>query len=346
LTRFHLEEGKRTRRADAFRVDSAAVKLPSFQILKANGIDVRAAVEGKGPLCILVHGFPESWYSYRHQIAPLVEAGYRVCVPDVRGYGGSDKPDAIFDYDMTHLTADVVGLIDALGEEQAILIGHDWGAPIVWTTSILHRKRIRAVVGLSVPHLGRGPMSVIELFKQIYKDRFFYQLYFQEPGVAEKELERDPKVTIRKMYYGCSGDASDAEQGAFSAKGPRDNLLADLTDPAVLPKWLTQEDVDYYAGEFAKNGFRGPLNRYRAQDKDWADHPQLSEEKVTQPALFVVGSRDPVLRFVPGVSLLDVMDHWYADLRGKVVVEGAGHWVQQERPEEVNRALLEFLRGI
>jgi pimeloyl-ACP methyl ester carboxylesterase len=318
----------------------------AFQTIETNGIRVRAVLEGEGPLCVLVHGWPESWYSWRHQIDPLVKAGYRVCVPDVRGYGGSDKPEAIEAYDLVSLTDDVVGIIDALGEQQAILIGHDWGAPIVWTTAIRYPDRVRAVVGMSVPHLGRGKAPSIELFREVYKGRFFYQLYFQEPGVAEKELEADPAKTIRCVYYSASGDISDEDRKAGRDKGPDATLLEGAVDPDPLPAWLSDEDVAYYAGEFERSGFRGPLNRYRNQERDWKLLPELSERKIEQPALFIAGTRDPVLSFVPGVKLSDLMDRWYTDLRGKVLIEGAGHWIQQERPAETNAALLDFLRAL
>lgn len=318
----------------------------SFRMIDTNGIRLRTVVEGSGPLCVLVHGWPESWYSWRHQIDPLVAAGYRVAVPDVRGYGGSDKPEAIEAYDLISITDDIAGLIDALGEEQAILIGHDWGAPIVWTTAIRYPTRVRAVVGLSVPHLGRGDRPVIDMLREIYKGRFFYQLYFQEPGVAEKELEADPAATIRKVYYSASGDISDAERKFGADKGTDAKMLDGLADPKPLPAWLTDEDVAYYAEQFKHSGFRGPLNRYRNQERDHALLPELGTKKVEQPALFIAGDRDPVLAFVPGMKLSDLMDPWYTDLRGKVFIPGAGHWVQQERPKEVNEALLGFLRAL
>ena len=322
------------------------MKQRAFQMLDSNGIRLRTVVEGQGPLCVLVHGWPESWYSWRHQIDPLIAAGYRVAVPDVRGYGGSDKPAALEAYDMVSLTDDVVGLIDALGERQAILIGHDWGAPIVWTTAVRYPQRVRAVVGMSVPHLGRGDRPVIDVLREINKGRFFYQVYFQQPGVAEKELEADVAATIRKVYYSASGDISSAQRGLGGNKGPDANLLDGLPDPKPLPAWLTEEDVAYYAEQFRHSGFAGPLNRYRNQERDHAMLPELSERKVEQPALFIAGERDPVLNFVPGVKLSDLMDPWYTDLRGKVLVPEAGHWVQQERPAAVNQALLSFLRSL
>jgi pimeloyl-ACP methyl ester carboxylesterase len=320
---------------------------PKFRHIETNGIRLRVVLEGSGPLCVLVHGWPESWYSWRHQIAPLVAAGYRVCVPDVRGYGGSDKPAEIEAYDMVRMTDDVLGLIDALGESTAILIGHDWGAPIVWTTAIRYPARVQAVIGLSVPHLGRGKRPSVEAFRERYAGRFFYQLYFQEPGVAERELEADPAATIRKLLYAASGDSNAQQERAFTAnKGPDATMLEGLSDPDPLPSWLTSEDVAYYASEFRSSGFRGPLNRYRNYERDFHALPELADAKITQPALFIVGEFDPVMSFKPGVRLSDLMDRWYTDLRGKIVLEGAGHWVQQERPAEVNQAMLTFLRGL
>ena len=318
----------------------------AFRMIDCGKVRLRTVIEGEGPLCVLVHGWPESWYSWRHQIAPLVAAGYRVAVPDVRGYGGSDRPEAIEAYDMISLTDDVVGLIDALGEKQAILIGHDWGAPIVWVTSIRYPERVRAVVGLSVPHLGRPDRPVTEIFRELYKDRFFYQLYFQEPGVAEQELEADPAASIRKIYYSASGDLSEEDRKFGANKQADARMLDGLVDPKPLPAWLTEEDVAYYAEQFRQAGFRGGLNRYRTQERDHALLPELSTRTIDRPALFIAGEGDPVLRFVPGVKLSDLMDRWYTDLRGKVLIPGAGHWVQQERPEEVNDALLSFLRGL
>ena len=317
---------------------------PDFRMVEANRLGFRVALAGEGPLVVLVHGWPESWYSWRHQIAALAGAGYRVAAPDVRGYGGSDKPDAIEAYAIKEMCADIAGLIAALGEDQAILVGHDWGAPIVWNTSLFHPERVRAVAGLSVPHLGRGPMPRIELFRQLYKGRFFYQLYFQEPGVAEAELEADVRTSLRKIYYMASGEAKGAGLTADKAADAR--LLDGLLDPDPFPAWLTPTDLDYYVGEFQRSGFRGPLNRYRTADLDFAQQAELVGRRVEQPAAFIAGSRDPVLRFVPGVDLIERMREQVADLRIVRLIEGAGHWVQQERPAEVNAALLEFLRSL
>src|SRR5262245_40202362 len=220
---------------------------PEFETVATNGIRLRVALAGKGPLVLLVHGWPESWYSWRQQIPMLAEAGYRVVAPDVRGYGGSDKPEAVEAYAIKEMCADVAGLIDALGETQAILIGHDWGAPIVWNTALFHPEKVRAVAGLSVPHLGRGSMPRVEFFRRTYKDRFFYQLYFQTPGVAEADLEADVRTSLRKVYYWASGEA-----GPWLDKPADATLLDGLPDPDPFPAWLQPADLDYYVGEFER----------------------------------------------------------------------------------------------
>ena len=317
---------------------------PDFQSIASNGIRLRVALCGKGPLVILVHGWPESWYSWRHQISALAAAGYRVAAPDVRGYGGSDKPAALEAYAIKEMCADVAGLVTALGETRAILIGHDWGAPIVWNTALFYPERVRAVVGLSVPHTGRGPAPRIQLFRKIYKDRFFYQIYFQTPGVAEAELEADVRTSLRKVYYWVSGEAIRAGIRPHQPAGGR--LLDGLLDPDPFPAWLTPADLDYYVGEFQGSGFRGPLNRYRTSELDFAQQAAVAEQRLEQPAAFIAGSLDPVLRFIPGVDLIDTMRGRMGDLRLVRLIEGAGHWVQQERPAEVNAALAEFLNRL
>lgn len=314
---------------------------PDLQTVKANGINLRVALQGDGPLVVLIHGWPESWYSWRHQTGPIAEAGFKVAAMDVRGYGGSDKPREIEAYDMISLTGDVAGLIGALGYEQAIVIGHDWGAPIAWQTSILHADRVSAVAGLSVPYTGRGQKPFIEVCKDIYKGRFFYQIYFQEPGVAEAELEADVRTALRKIYFMASGDAR--EQGLLVEKPADAKLLDGLPDPDPLPAWLSEAELDYYTEQFEAGGFRGPLNRYRNSERDWELLPQLATAKVTQPAAFIAGALDPVLSFIPGLDLVGLMSNTVADLRRCELIQGAGHWVQQEAPDQVNRILLSFL---
>jgi pimeloyl-ACP methyl ester carboxylesterase len=316
----------------------------NLQHLKTNGITLRAAVEGDGPLVILVHGWPELWYSWRHQIKPLAEAGYRVVAPDVRGYGGSDKPHAVEAYDMASIMADITGLIDAFGEDTATLVGHDWGAPIVWSTASLHEDRVNAVAGLSVPYRKRAPVSQIEIWKKLFAGKFFYQLYFQEEGVAEAEFEADVATALRKVYYSASGDAA----GAFaSTDRPADgNMLDPLIDPDPFPAWMTAHDLAYFAENFEAGGFRGPLNRYRNQTRDFNDLPKMGANPIRQPSCFIAGSNDVVRKFVAGVDPYESVGDMLPGLRFSKIIEGPGHWVQQEAPKEVTSALLEFLGSL
>lgn len=317
---------------------------PEFAMVQTNGIRLRVALAGKGPLVVMVHGWPESWYSWRHQITALAQAGYRVAAPDVRGYGGSDKPAAIEAYAIKDICADIAGLVEALGEQQAVLVGHDWGAPIVWNTSLFFPDKVRAVAGLSVPHTGRGPAPRIVLFRNLYKDRFFYQIYFQEPGVAEAEFEADVRTALRKIYYGASGEGRKAKTRADKPVDAK--YLDGLIDPDPFPAWLAPADIDYYVGEFERSGFRGPLNRYRTAELDFAQQESIAGHRIEQPAAFIAGSLDPVLNFVPGLDLIARMREQVSDLRLVRILDGAGHWVQQERPAEVNAALLEFLKTL
>lgn len=310
--------------------------------VETNGVKLKVAVEGDGPLVILVHGWPELWYSWRHQIPALAAAGWRVVAPDVRGYGGSDKPHAVEAYDMRTLAADVAGLIDAFGEEQAVLVGHDWGAPICWHTALLHPERVRAVAGLSVPFFPRGPVPPTQMYRALYGERFFYQLYFQEEGVAEAELEADVRTALRKIYYGASGDAEGPPlEGGDS--GPRTGLLDGRIDPDPFPAWMSEEDLDYFVAAFDASGFRGPLNRYRCLDRDWEELSELTGARIRQPSYFIAGSRDLVRNLVPGTDLYADPGARCTDFRGQTIVDGKGHWIQQEAPREVTEGLLGFL---
>ena len=246
---------------------------------------------------------------------------------------------------MTTMTEDIVGLIDALGERSAIVIGHDWGAPIAWHTAVLHPSRVDAVVGMSVPYLGRGgPVPPTQLLASVYKGRFFYISYFQQPGVAEAELEADVHDALAKIYFANSGDVTAPVRRALRARTPTSGYLEGMVVPEPLPDWLGADDLARYAAAFERSGFRGGLNRYRNMDSDWHALPQLDTMKIRQPALFIAGEHDSVLRYAPGMNLMNAMDPFFEDLRAKIVVPGAGHWVQQERPEAVNEALLSFLR--
>jgi pimeloyl-ACP methyl ester carboxylesterase len=311
-----------------------------LRTLTANGIRMRIAEEGAGPLVLLLHGFPESWYSWRHQLPALAAAGFRVVAPDQRGYGGTDAPQAIEDYDILHLADDAVGLLDSLGERQAVVVGHDWGAPVAWHCALLHPERFRAVAALSVPYVGRSPTAPLDMFRAMAGEHFFYILYFQEPGVAERELEGDVRATMRRFLYAASGDV--VEPLDFWRKPNTAKFLDGLPDPQTLPPWLTEADLDYFAGEFRRSGFRGGLNWYRNLDRNWQLTADLAHAKVTQPALFIAGERDGVLAMIP----VDAMRPLVPNLTRLVMLPGCGHWTQQERPAEVNAALRRFLEGL
>ena len=311
----------------------------AHRTIETNGIKLHIAEQGEGPLVVLLHGFPESWYSWRHQLPALAEAGYHAVAPDVRGYGRTDAPEAIENYSMRNMTADIVGLLDALGEQTAVVVGHDWGSPIAWSCALLYPERFSALAMLSVPYGPRAPAPPTQLFKQVFADNFFYMLYFQEPGVAEAELEADVRKSMRVFLHAVSGEAP---EGALAPKQKDATFLEGMPEPERLPSWLTEADVDYFVGEFERTGFRGGLNRYRNMDRDWEELPQLAGAKIQQPSLFIAGERDPVAAFTNAAALNENVPN----LRNVVMLPGCGHWTQQERPAEVNAALIEFLKGL
>ncbi len=313
----------------------------THRTIETNGIRMHIAEQGEGPLVLLLHGFPESWYSWRHQIPALAAAGFHIVAPDQRGYGRTDAPQPIDSYDILHLTADAVGVLDALGEKTAVVVGHDWGAPVAWHCALLYPERFHAVAALSVPYMGRSPLPPLHLMKQMFANNFFYILYFQKPGVAEAELEEDVRRTMRVFLYTASGDVKPGNANFWQK--PKDTKFLDgMPEPEELPPWLTEADLDYFVSEFERTGFRGGLNWYRNFDRSWELTPQLASAQVQQPALFIAGARDGVLSF----TSVDAMKPLIPDLRKIVMLPGCGHWTQQERPAEVNAALIEFLKGL
>ena len=305
--------------------------------VRTNGVELHVTEQGDGFPVILAHGFPELGYSWRHQLPALAEAGYRAVAPDQRGYGRSTRPEAVEEYDIVHLTGDLLGLLDDLGEERAVFVGHDWGSIVVWQLALLAPERVAGVVGMSVPFLPRPAMPPVQIMRQVFADNFFYIVYFQEPGVADADLARDPATTMRRFLAGLTADM-DPSRMAKDGRGMVDRL----PEPDGLPDWLSQDDLDHYVEEFSRTGFTGGINWYRNLDRNWELTSQLEGAKVEVPSLFIGGSLDPVLVMSPPV----VMDGWLTDHRGTVIVDDAGHWVQQENPEEVNRALLTFLQSI
>lgn len=314
-----------------------------FRLIDTGSARLRVAVEGTGPLVVMVHGFPESWYSWRHQMPVLAEAGYTAAAIDVRGYGGSDKPAEVAAYSMEALTADVAGVADALQPDvPAILLGHDWGAPIVWNTILSRPERFRAVAALSVPFAGVAKRPFNETFRRAFTDkgRFFYQEWFAQVGPAEAEAERDVRDFLRKFYYAISGDAP---AGTWPEKPAGATLLEGMVDPGVMPAWMSDADLDYYVAEFESSGFFGPLSRYRNHERDWAWQQQFVDRRIEAPALFIGGSKDPATNgFGAMADPIAVMRPHVPNVEGHIL-DGVGHWTQQERPGEVNRLLLDWL---
>jgi pimeloyl-ACP methyl ester carboxylesterase len=324
------------------------------RMVQSNGIQLNIAEQGKGPLVLLCHGFPEFWYSWRHQIEALAAAGFHAVAPDMRGYGKSDAPEAIDQYTIFHLIGDLVGLLDALEVPTAVIVGHDWGAGIAWQAARLRPDRFRAVVALSVPFRPRGPVRPTSVMPQ-NADAQFYQLYYQEPGVAEADLERDPRITVRNMLYWASGEGAAAirafASGSESAQDigmvPRGSgMMRGPGAPETLPAWLSEADIDFYAGAFKRSGFRGPLNYYRNIDRNWELTAAFTGVPVAVPALYVAGDRDMVVSFPGTDQLLANLKRFVPALRNIQMLPGCGHWTQQERPGEVSSAIIDFLRGL
>ncbi|HUN33638.1 MAG TPA: alpha/beta hydrolase [Trebonia sp.] len=293
--------------------------------IRANGVELSVQVSGSGPAVVLAHGFPELGYSWRHQVPALTAAGYRVIVPDLRGYGRSSQPADVESYDVLTLGRDLIGLLDVLGEDDAVFVGHDWGANVVWSVALAHPERVRGVAGLSVPFTPPPPVAPLSILRRRHGDDF-YIAWFQEPGVADAVLARDVQLT---MLLAITGRAS----------------LQSLADPQAerppLPDWMTPADLDVYVTAYERSGFTGALNYYRNIDRNW-ELSQSLPTRIDRPAMFLTGSRDVVATFMPADHLPEVV----TDLRANIVVDGAGHWVQQERPADVSAALLAFLDGL
>ncbi|MEE3063896.1 MAG: alpha/beta hydrolase [Actinomycetota bacterium] len=313
------------------------------RLVETNGVQLRVVEAGDrgAPVVVLAHGFPELAYSWRHQIPVLAEAGYHVLAPDQRGYGGSSRPDAIEAYNIRELTTDIVGLLDDVGAERAVWVGHDWGAPVVWHAPLLHPARVAAVAALSVPATPRSHVAPTQAWRKTFGENFFYILYFQEPGVADAELNSDPARAIRRLMGGLRTDGDKAAGLRMVAPGP-EGFIDRLPEPDALPDWISQDELDHYIAEFSRTGFTGGLNWYRNFDRNWELTADLADAKISVPCLFIGGTADPVLAFTRADRAAEIVSGPYQQL----MIEGAGHWLQQERPDEVNTALLEFLNGL
>jgi pimeloyl-ACP methyl ester carboxylesterase len=325
-----------------------AIEGVTHRYVDAGGLRMHIAEAGSGPLVLLLHGFPESWYSWRHQLTALAAAGFHAVAPDQRGYcrtgppgsnGEAGLPAQVDQYTILHLTGDVIGLMDALGADQAVVAGHDWGAPVAWHTALLRPDRVRGVIGLSVPYRPRGSARPLETLRGYFTDGF-YMCYFQQPGVADAELSRDPRATFRRLLAAASGDGP---AGGMPVVPPGGGFLDICPEPAALPMWLTSADIDVFVAEYAGAGFTGPLNWYRNLDRNWELTAAWQHAPVTVPALYLAGDRDLVVAFSGGPAMLAGLKDCVPKLREPVLLPGCGHWTQQERPAEVNQAMLGFL---
>lgn len=320
--------------------------------VEANGISIHIAEAGSGPLVLFCHGFPESWYSWRHQLPVVAEAGFHAVAMDMRGYGSTTQPKDINAYTVSHLVGDVVGVVNALEEQTAVVVGHDWGAPVAWWSALMRPDLFRAVAGMSVPYLapfGGLPEGVTmnDLMRAMAAGRDYYRLYFQEPGVAEGEMDADPRRGMLGMLYSISGDiVRDGihQQGWDGLFTMGERFIDQLVLPAQLPPWLTQADVDYYVGEVSRAGFFGGINWYRNINAIPAILAPFLGSTIRRPSFYIGGELDLIAGNTP--DAIEAMKAALPDLRHCELLPGAGHWIQQERPSEVNAALLSFLRSL
>jgi pimeloyl-ACP methyl ester carboxylesterase len=321
---------------------------PKHHVVKANDIRIHVAEQGEGPVVLLCHGFPESWYSWRHQLSALADAGFRAVAPDMRGYGETESPQAIDQYTLLHLVGDMVGVLDALGVDRAVIAGHDWGAPVAWHAALLRPDRFRAVVGLSVPFIPRGQVYTSQKLPES-EGAVFYQQYFQDPGVAEADLEHDVRTTVRASLFSISGDAPmpDTLPEGFvpGMVSLRDGFMAGMINPPTLPAWISEAEAQVFIDQFSRTGYRGGLNWYRNIARNQELLSPFEGLKVTVPALYLAGDRDIVLGF-PGMRTVIADLSHNAPLQQTRLLPGCGHWTQQERPKQVNSAIIGFLNSL
>jgi pimeloyl-ACP methyl ester carboxylesterase len=305
-----------------------------LQILSVNGIHLCVHIDGpeNGRPIWLLHGFPECWHSWREQIPALTAAGYRVFAPELRGYGESSSPADIADYQLLTLCADIQQAMDHFGHREVAMAGHDWGAVVAWHLALLEPERITRLITMSVPFAGRARRPVIEIMRELYADRFNYILYFQEPGVAEQELNADIERTLRLFMQD--------EDVFLQQKSANASLFAGVSTPSTLPHWCSREDLDIYLQAFTEHGFRGPLNWYRNFERNWQRTEFLAGRQVLQPTLFLIGDRDPVGVFE--AHTLKRMPDSVPDLEQHVLAN-CGHWIQNEQGQRVNALMLAFL---
>jgi len=312
---------------------SSAAGVVEHRFVQTNGIRMHYVEAGTGPLVLLCHGFPEIWYSWRHQLPALAAAGFHAVAPDLRGYGQTDRPQDLEAYDIFQLTGDLVGLVHALGETSVVIVGHDWGAWIASYAALFRPDLFRALVLLRVPYCPRRSVSHSEWEQQTYPGKMFYQALLRSP-IAEQLLEADIRATLLKRFHGLSGEAAPGEWSfLIDTSAPRPSL-------PKLSSWMSEEDLNYFTTELKRSGLTGGLNCYRNMDRNWALTPFLDGAKIQQPALFVAGEKDPVIQFL-GEEYRN-MESNVPNVQKKVLLPGVGHWTHEERPDEINRLLVEF----
>ena len=301
----------------------------------------KCVIKGEGPLVLLVHGWPETWVSWNNQINFIAELGFQVLAFNTRGYGGSFIPKSLSSYSLKYFMEDIIDMISFLNKDTAILIGHDWGAPICWTTAAYFKEKVSGVIGLSVPFTRRGKISSTKLWNKLYKNIFFYQNYFQKINIPEKELEKDILLSLKKIYYWCSAE------GYFdkikTSTDLKSGLLDNIPDPGDRLKWLVNINLKSMVKDFEESGFKGTLNRYRAQEIDWIELKELDEMLITPPSLFIGGEFDPVRSFIRNYDAYKNAGKYCSNYKGTFIIKNSGHWVQQEKPTEVNKIIKEFL---
>ena len=315
------------------------MNAPELQTIQLDDIRMRVALQGSGPLVLFCHGWPESWYSWRAQMAAVAAAGYRAAAPDLRGYGGTDKPASAEHYTMLHHVGDLVALVKALGASEAVIVGHDWGAPTAWNAALLRPDLFRAVVGMSVPYSPPGRIDLLTALEQQGIHNFYMQYFQTDAAVAE--LERDVEATIRRIHFSGSGD--NRRTATFGMLPPGGGFLDTTVEPEVLPAWMGAEDVAYYAKEFRAGGFSAPLNWYRSMRRSTELLAPWRGTPIRQPSMFIAGSRDGVMSFPSSRTALERFPTTLPGLRGCHLIEGAGHWIQRERAAEVSMLLMAFL---
>ena len=317
---------------------SAAIR---HRTLSANGIDIHVAECGEGPLVLMCHGWPELWYVWRHQLVALAEAGFHAVAPDMRGFGETTAPADPAAYTILHTVGDMVALVGALGASHALIVGHDWGAPVAWNCAMMRPDLFPAVAGMSVPHRRRGPLPPLDSLRRSGRSDYYY-FYFLEQA-AEDEFSRDPRFTIARIYYiGAGGTPREDKLSLYVDR--QKGFLGASRAPVPPMAWLSEADRDLFGAAYAQSGFRGGLNWYRNLDRNWELTAPFDGAKITQPALFIAGAQDAIITGSLGRYALDELETVVPNLEGKLLIEGAGHWVQQERPAEVNAALIAFAR--